>query len=80
MTNYFEALAQQQMVAATKARHRTAEKRAAAKVVQSEKDAPITAHAATDNTMLPNFMKPARGVMITSLYLNPVSDFESDTQ
>jgi len=46
MTNYFEALAQQQMVAATKARHRTAEKRAAAKVVQSEKDAPMKLSAA----------------------------------
>jgi hypothetical protein len=38
--NYFEALAQQQMVAATKAKHRAAEKRAA-KVVNSERDAPI---------------------------------------
>jgi hypothetical protein len=39
--NYFEALAQQQMVAATKARHRAREKRAAAKVVKSERDAPM---------------------------------------
>lgn len=41
MTNYFEALAQQQMVAATKAKHRAAEKRTAAKVVKSERDAPM---------------------------------------
>ena len=41
MTNYFEALAQQQMVAATKAKHKAAEKRAAAKVVKSERDAPM---------------------------------------
>jgi hypothetical protein len=39
--NYFEALAHQQMVAATKAKHQAAEKRAAAKVVKSERDAPM---------------------------------------
>lgn len=39
--NYFEALAQQQMVAATKAKHRATEKRAAVKVVKSERDAPM---------------------------------------
>jgi hypothetical protein len=38
--NPFEALAEQQMVAATKARHRAAERRAA-KVVRSERDAPM---------------------------------------
>jgi hypothetical protein len=42
MTNHFEALAEAQMVAATKAKHRAAEKRAMkVKVVQSEKDAPM---------------------------------------
>jgi hypothetical protein len=39
--NYFELRAQQQMVAATKAKHRAAEKRAAAKLVKSERDAPM---------------------------------------
>jgi hypothetical protein len=39
--NYFELCAQQQMVAATKAKHRAAEKRAAAKVVKNERDAPM---------------------------------------
>ena len=39
--NYFEALAQQQMVAATKAKHRAAEKRTRAKVANSERDAPM---------------------------------------
>jgi len=38
--NPFEQLAEQQMVAATKAKHRAREKREA-KVVQSEKDAPM---------------------------------------
>ena len=41
MTNPFERLANAQMVAATKAKHRSAEKRAAAKVVKSERDAPM---------------------------------------
>ena len=41
MNNYFEALANAQMVAATKAKHRAAEKRATAKIVKSERDAPM---------------------------------------
>jgi hypothetical protein len=40
MTNPFEQLANAQMVAVTRAKHRAAEKRAA-KVVKSEKDAPM---------------------------------------
>ena len=40
MTNPFEQLADAQMVAATKARHRAAEKRAA-KIVKSEREAPM---------------------------------------
>ena len=41
MSNPFEALANAQMVQATKAKHEAAEKRAAKKVVQSERDAPM---------------------------------------
>jgi hypothetical protein len=39
--NHFEALANAQMVSATKAKHRAREKRAAAKVVKSDSDAPM---------------------------------------
>ena len=41
MSNPFEQLAQQQMVAATRKKHEAAEKRAAKKVVLSDADAPM---------------------------------------
>jgi hypothetical protein len=41
MSNPFEKLAEKQMVAATKAKHRAAEKRAAVKIIKSERDAPM---------------------------------------